>query len=132
MRFQEWEQIVPEEIRKDVVWKIEAYRLGLFLSDACWEDSNKIMKQRRFALADQLYRSVGSISANITEGYSRRSNKEKARFYEIALGSTREARDWYFKSRHIFGNETSQTRIVILTSIAKLLQSMISSNRNRE
>ncbi|MEQ8525755.1 four helix bundle protein [Gracilimonas sp.] len=129
MRFKEWEQKVPNEIRSDVVWKIEAYRLGLFLSDICWEDSNKIITEKRFALADQLYRSVGSISANITEGYSRFSNKEKARFCEIALGSTREARDWYFKSRHIVGEEISQTRIDMLTSIAKLLQSMICNNR---
>lgn len=46
MRFQEWEQIVPEEIRKDVVWRIEAYRLGLFLSDACWEDSSKSFNKK--------------------------------------------------------------------------------------
>ncbi|MBO6586214.1 MAG: four helix bundle protein [Gracilimonas sp.] len=129
MRFKEWEQEVPKEIRNDIVWRIEAYRLGLFLSDVCWEDSHKIIAQKRFALADQLYRSVGSISANITEGYSRLSNKEKARFCEIALGSTREARDWYFKSRHIIGEEVSQARIYMLTSIAKLLQKMISNYR---
>jgi len=131
MKFEQWVEIVPYEIRNDVVWKIEAYRLGLFLSDNCWEDSEKIIEARRFSLADQLYRSVGSISANITEGYSRFSNKEKARFCEIALGSTREARDWYFKSRHIIGEKIAYKRIKTLTSIAKLLQSMISGHRVR-
>lgn len=37
----------------------------------------KIIQLKRFSLADQLYRSVGSISANIIEGYSRISKKEK-------------------------------------------------------
>ncbi|MGN8226654.1 four helix bundle protein [Gracilimonas sp. BCB1] len=129
MRFKEWEQKVPKQIKNDVIWKIEAYRLSLYLSDLSWVDSSKIISNKHFALADQLYRSVGSISANITEGFSRLSNKEKARFCEIALGSTREARDWYFKSRHIIGDEASQARIEMLTSIAKLLQSMISNLR---
>lgn len=121
---------MPSELKKDVVWNIEAYRLGLFLSDLCWEDSEEILLSKRFSLADQLFRSVGSISANIVEGYSRFSNKEKARFCEIALGSAREARDWYFKSRHILGVEIAYTRIKMLTSITKLLQSMISAQRS--
>jgi four helix bundle protein len=129
MKFIEWEKTVPLEIREDVVWKMEVYRLSLFLSDACWEDTNFILSEKRFSLADQLYRSVGSISANIIEGYSRRSKKEKARFYEISLGSAREAKDWYFKSRHLLSDEKSYSRIKILTSIIKLLQTMISDQR---
>lgn len=131
MNYNQWEQDIPLELKNDVVWKIEAYRLSLFISDACWKDSEKISSQKRFSLADQLYRSVGSIGANIIEGYSRRSSKEKARFCEIALGSAREARDWYFKSRHVIGNEVAYTRIKLLTSISKLLQSMISDQRKR-
>ncbi len=131
MKIQEWEIRVPVELKEDDVWKMEVYRLGLFLSDACWEDSQKVLDEKRFSLADQLYRSVGSISANIIEGYSRVSKKEKARFYEYSLGSAREAKDWYFKSRHIITTEVAQTRIKILTSIIKLLQKMISDQRRK-
>ena len=129
MTFSEWESSIPIEIKEDIVWKMEAYRLSLFLSDACWEDTKVILAEKRFSLADQLYRSVGSISANIIEGYSRRSKKEKARFYEISLGSAREAKDWYFKSRHLLTQEKSYSRIKMITSIIKLLQSMISDQR---
>lgn len=129
MTFSEWEKTLPIEVKEDIVWKMEAYRLSLFLSDVCWEDTNAILAEKRFSLADQLYRSVGSISANIIEGYSRISNKEKARFYEISLGSAREAKDWYFKSRHVLTPEKSHSRIKILTSIIKLLQAMISDQR---
>lgn len=131
MNLKEWEEQVPRDLKEDVVWRMEAYRLGLFLSDACWVDTEKLLKQKRFSLADQLYRSVGSISANIIEGYSRISKKEKAKFYEYSLGSAREARDWYFKSRHILSSEIANTRIQMLTSTIKLLQSMISDQRRR-
>lgn len=131
MTFEDWIKGIPFEIKSDTIWKIEAYQLGLFLSDTSWEDSEKIISMHRFSLADQLYRSVGSISANIAEGYSRLSNKEKARYCEIALGSAREARDWYYKSRFILGRDVSLERIKMLTSISKLLQSMISGHRAR-
>ena len=125
MNYSKWEECVFSEIKTDIAWKIEAYRLSLYLSDLSWKDTSMILKKRYFSLADQLYRSVGSVSANIIEGYSRISNKEKARFYEIALGSAREARDWYFKSRHLFPKDIITQRIKLLTSIIKLLQVMI-------
>lgn len=129
MTFIEWEKSIDLSFRNDPSWRMEAYRLSLFLSDLCWHDTSRILDKRIFSLADQLYRSVGSVSANIVEGYSRISNKEKARFYEISLGSAREAKDWYFKSRHILGDEIFQNRIRVLTSIIKLLNKMIVDRR---
>lgn len=100
MTYDEWELTVPDEIRKDAVWKIEAYRLGRFLSDLSWNDTEKFLLHRRTrSTVDQLFRAVGSITADISEGYSRNTGKERARFYEFALGSTRETRDWYYHGR---------------------------------
>jgi len=110
---------------KNAVWSVQVYRASLYLSDLYWIDIKPINDKKLFSLLDQLYRSVGSISANITEGYSRFSHKEQARSYEIALGSTREAKDWYFKSRHVLGNEVTKHRIKLLTKITKLLLTMI-------
>jgi hypothetical protein len=44
------------------------------------------------SVADQLHRSLGSISANLTEGYSRSKGLDRARFLEFALGSARKPR----------------------------------------
>jgi four helix bundle protein len=78
---QEWELEVPDVIRADTVWSVEAYRLGLFLSDLAWQDGRKLLSDRRSrSIADQLYRSVGSISSNIPEGYSRNTGRERSRF----------------------------------------------------
>lgn len=92
LTYEQWEGSVSREIRSDSVWKIRAYRLSLFLADLAWEDSAVMLGDRRTrGLADQLFRAVGSISANIGEGYSRSGSRERAHFYEYALGSSREA-----------------------------------------
>ncbi|MBP7961724.1 MAG: four helix bundle protein [Caldilineaceae bacterium] len=132
MKTSEWEASVPEAIKQDVLWKTTAYRRGLFAADIGWQDVEKLFKDGRTrSLADQLYRSLGSISANITEGYSRNSGRDRARFFEYALGSAREARDWYYKARHVLGDAVIKHRINLLTEIVKLLTVTVQSERNR-
>ncbi len=130
MEYENWVRNLPPEITEDTVWNLKVYRAALYLSELCWADSQLIADKRHFSLSDQLFKSTGSISANITEGYSRNSNKEKARFYEIALGSARESKDWNFKSRYILGENLSLDRMRLLTSIIKLLLTMINEKRN--
>jgi four helix bundle protein len=130
MSFEEWEKTVPEVIKVDTLWKMKVYRLALYLSDLCWQDVSALLKDKRTALlADQLYRSVGSVSANLSEGYSRSTGKDRALFYQYALGSARESRDWYYKARHILGDEISQHRGQIITEILRLLLTMIPQQR---
>lgn len=78
---------------------------------------------------DQLYRAVEGIGAQISEGYSRRTGKDRARFYEYALGSGRESRDWYYKSRHILGPEVTAHRLELHARIIRLLMTMVPDER---
>ncbi len=130
MNYEEWAKSVPAEITGDSLWKMEAYRLALFASDVAWLDVTRLMQdQRTLDLSDQLYRAIGSISANLAEGYSRSTGKDRARFYEYALGSGRESRDWYFKSRHVLGEEVTMHRVNLLTQIIRLVTTMIPQQR---
>ena len=130
MNYEDWEKEVPEEIRADSLWKMKAYRLSLFMGDFGWLDVTKLMQDRRtVALSDQLYRSLGSISANLAEGYSHGTGKNRARYYEYSLGSTRESRDWYYKGRHILGESVTQHRLKFLAQIIRLLLTMIPHQR---
>lgn len=132
MKFEEWLESVPEEITGDSLWKMEAYRLALFASDIGWYDVTKLMRDRRtLGLADQLYEALGSVSANVAEGYSRGTGRDRARFYEYALGSARESRDWYFKGRHVLGEEVTMHRLRFLTQIIRLLLTMVPQQRGR-
>lgn len=131
MNDHEWEQDVPADIKGDGLWKMEVYRLSLFLSDLTWLDVTKLVQDRRTSgLSDQLYRAVGSVGANVAEGYSRSSGKDRVRFYEYALGSARESRDWYYKSRHMLGDRVSLHRIHLVTQITRLLLTMIPNQRH--
>lgn len=130
MNHSEWNTTVPPEIRQDALWNQEVYRLALFASDLGWSDTTKLFRDGRTAkLSAQLFDSVGSIGANISEGYSRGYQKDRARFYEYALGSARESRIWYFDARYVLGDEVTQHPIRLHTHIIRLLLKMLPATR---
>lgn len=130
MEYDEWIETVPKAITVDSLWKVKAYRLALFLADLGWDDISTLAQDRRtLGLADQLYRAIGSISSNISEGYSRGTGRDRARFYEYSLGSARESRDWYYKGRHILGETVVRTRMEIIAQIVRLLLTMVPQQR---
>jgi four helix bundle protein len=130
VRYEEWEETVPQAIRGDALWHVKAYRLALFLSVLAWADVSKLSQDRRtLSLADQLYRAVCSIGANLAEGYSRGTGKDRARFYEYALGSARESRDWYYKGTPVLGQAVADHRMQILVEITRLLLTMVPQQR---
>lgn len=132
MRYDEWHVSVPDEIKGDPLWNLEVYRLGLFVSDIAWQDALELNRHHLTrGIADQLYRAVCSISANIAEGYSRSTGKDRARFLEYSLGSAREARDWYYKSRNTLKEEVVKHRINLLTQIIKMLNVLTPHQRQK-
>lgn len=132
MNYREWLSTIPCDITEDPLWNLDIYRLALFMSEIGWPDVvalNKVSLTRD--LADQLIRAIDSISANIAEGYSRSTGKDKARFMEYALGSAREARDWYYKSKRVLRPEVVNHRINLLTQIIKILSTFIPLQRKK-
>ena len=130
MKYAEWLETVPSEITNDPIWKLEVYRFALFADDIGWQDVLALSKHNlMWGVADQLHRSLGSISANLTEGYSRSKGLDRARFIEISLGSARESRDWYYKSRHVLSAEVIKHRMGLTTHIIGMLTPMISHQR---
>jgi four helix bundle protein len=130
MRYDEWLNNVPSAITHDPIWKLEVYRLALFSADIGWQDVLTLSKNELArGMADQLFRALGSISANLTEGYSRSKGLDRARFFEYSLGSARECRDWYYKSRHVLSAEIVEHRLGLHTKIVSMLVPMISHQR---
>lgn len=130
MKYAEWLVDVPSEITNDPIWKLEVYRLGLFAGDIGLQDALLLMKKPlMLSIADQLHRSLDSISVNLTEGYSRSKGPDRARFIESSLGSARESRDWYYKSRHVLTAEAFKHRMRLTTRIISMLAPMIPHQR---
>ena len=132
MQYKEWEAMVSTSIREDALWKVTAYRLSLYVADVCWQDLAALMGDKRTRpISDQLYRAVCSIGANVAEGYSRGTGRDRAHFYQYALGSARESRDFYFKSRFVLGSVIFEHRAQTITQIIRLLLTMIPDQRGR-
>jgi len=82
-----------------------------------------------FGITNQMRRAAVSITSNIAEGFSRRSNKEKAQFYYMALGSLTELQNQLIIVRDIgylgdgnFDKISKQTIVV-----SKLINGLIKS-----
>ena len=132
MNYQDWEKPVPEAVTGDTLWKMKVYRLALFAAKIGANDIAKLNKDRSMiSRSDQLRRSLGSVSANIAEGYSRGSGKDRVRFYEYALGSARESRDWYYQAEDTFGQTVTHHRLDLQAQIIRLLLSMIPDQRHK-
>lgn len=132
MNYTDWLKTVPLSLTGDPLWTVEAYRLALFCADVAWRDVTKLVQDKRtLDLTNQLYDAIGSIGANISEGYSRGSGRDRVRFYEYALGSARESRTWYYDARHILGETITDHRLRFLTQIIRLLLTMIPEQRGQ-
>lgn len=128
--FEEWHDVVDDAIRNDPLWQSVLYRKALFAYELAWFDCEKLLRDERGrALMRQLLSSVASVSANIEEGYGKGFGADYARFLQIALGSAREARGWYWRSRHVLTPECVKHRIGLLSELIAILTRTIPQQR---
>ena len=132
-RLEEFEREPPADLFGDPMWRLPADRIARFLADVCRQDIMSLIRDGapRSSIS-QLERCVPSIAANIAEGYSRFSGKERARYYEIALGSARESRERYRDVRSWLGIPAATERGMLLTRIIKVLTVAIPRDRAGE
>ena len=103
MNYREWRTTVPEEIRTDPLWRIEGYRLGLFLADIGWRDTTRLMRDRRTrALAAPLSQALASISKKLSDSYSHSSREERRRAYEAAESAVKQSQDMGMQEVDVF------------------------------
>jgi len=125
-----WLRTVPPEFTEDTMWRMSGYRYSLFLMTKSQDDVAFIIRcQETRSLADQLLDAVSGISANIEDGYSRSSSRERAHFYEYSLSCAREARGWYFRCARAFPKTLLTARLRLLTQIIRILTKVIPEER---
>src|SRR5438270_13475890 len=113
----------------DPLFRMRAWQIANDLLQAAWLDAKTLsadpVTQR---MCGQLYAAVGSISANIGEGYSRSSGIDRSRIFEYALGSVRESMAWYEAARPLLG-DVVLSRLNDLEEIRRLLLAIIPRER---
>ena len=120
--FRAWEACVPQSIRNDQMWKFNAYRVALYLLDAADHDVQELRARKCLPhQTDQLLRAIGSISANVAEGFGRTSAPDRARCFAIALGSLRESFTWYRAVQKELPEEIAELRFQQLEELRRIL-----------
>ena len=88
-------------------------------------------KHEIYGLTSQFRRAAVSIAANIAEGFRKRSNADKIRFYNIAQGSIEECRYYLILIKDLEYGDVSQAKI-LLQEVSKLLQAYSQGVLNSE
>jgi four helix bundle protein len=110
----------------DPLGRVQAYQLALVALRQGRQDARRANEEPVNALVTaQLLRALGSVGANIAEGYSRATIADRRRFFEYALGSARESEVWY-EALALPGITDRTERLV---SIRRLLLTMIRTCR---
>jgi four helix bundle protein len=122
---------VTADTSNDPLNRMRAYTLGQELLDVAWVDAKKlssnVLTER---ISGQLYAAVASILANLGEGYSRSSGKDRSRIFEYALGSVREAMVWYRAGKPLIGDVAAE-RLNKLEEIRRMLLVIIRRERGK-
>ncbi len=106
------------------------YQKAMQLWDLFWADSEILLRDiRGREIARQMTKSIGSISANIEEGFGRGFGKELNQFYRYSRGSARESRGWYQRARHLLDKQIVAQRTALLDEIISILVATIERRR---
>ncbi len=114
-----------KSFRELLVWqKAHAFALAVYrLTDS-------FPPIERYGLSAQLRRAAGSIGANVVEGYRRRTNPDKLRFYNTAQGSADECLYHLILAHDLGFADTGQLQSEI-EEVSRLPQGYINGlNRN--
>jgi len=91
---------------------MENQKIKSFTDLYAWQEGHKLVliiysltdkfpKKEIFGLSNQIRRAAVSITSNIAEGFSRSTNKDKAQFYSVALGSLTEVQNQLIIARDV-------------------------------
>jgi four helix bundle protein len=67
--------------------KLDLFRVSREFVLQCYEHTKALPAEEKYGLTQQIRRASLSVHLNIAEGFSRKSQQERIRFYEIARGS---------------------------------------------
>lgn len=70
--------------------RLKVYQKSLDFIDSIFRIYERLSRDLKYTLGGNLIRAGLSIANNIAEGSTKRSSKEKRKFYEISSGSARE------------------------------------------
>jgi len=114
--------------------ELQFWKKSQNLAVSIYESTKLFPPSEQFGLTNQMRRSAVSISSNIAEGSSRRTDKDFARFLEIAIGSAHELEtqlEIAYRINYLSKDEFSyleQETLSVTKMIGKYKSSLIGKN----
>ena len=110
------------------VWQ-KAHELTL----AVYRVTEKFPRSERFGIVSQLRRSAASVSANVAEGFGRRTTKELLRCLQISRGELEETRYFMILSRDLgyISADVFETMNARCDSVGQLINALGRSLKER-
>lgn len=130
--FDAWQQTVHTRVKTEPLWQSLPYRKALYFYECVWQDCESFQRDiRGKAIASQLVRSAGSISANLEEGHGRGYGRQRDWFWKVSIGSARESKGWYWRSHQLLSPDVLESRLALIDEVIALLVSELQRQRNR-
>ncbi|OGZ69320.1 MAG: hypothetical protein A3D44_02575 [Candidatus Staskawiczbacteria bacterium RIFCSPHIGHO2_02_FULL_42_22] len=113
---------------------LHAWQEGHKLVLMVYRNTETFPDKERFGIIDQMRRAVISLTSNIAEGFSRRSSKEKNRFYCMAQASLVELQNQLIISRDIGYLSNDEFKIIADQSVVanKLLNGLLKATKDKK
>jgi four helix bundle protein len=102
-----------------VVWK-KSHQLVLHV----YRITKGFPPDEKFGLTSQLRRAVVSVSANIVEGFRKRTKRDKANYYNVAHGSLEEVKYYLILAKDLDYLGDVKTEWEIADEISKMLMAL--------
>ena len=100
--------------------ELNVWKKGIEIVKATYLLSKQLPSEEKYGMISQMTRAAVSIPANVSEGSSRNSDKDYARFLQIALGSAFELQTYL----EII-NELNWTKTEKINELEKILEEEI-------
>lgn len=106
--------------------ELTVWRKAMDVAKEVYRLAPRLPREEVYGMRSQITRAATSIPANIAEGWTRESNKEKANFLSIAQGSLAETETFLTLCEEIGWFPASETKKLrsLLTEVGKMLTTL--------
>jgi four helix bundle protein len=113
---------------------LHAWQEGHKLVLMVYKETENFPEKERYGITDQMRRAIASFTSNIAEGFSRRSSKEKNRFYDMAQASLVELQNQLIIAKDVGYLSNEKFKMLAEQSIAanKLVNGLLRATKDKK
>ena len=104
--------------------QLDVWKMSHRLTPDVFSYTRSLPDDEKYGLISQMRRSAVSVLANIAEGFKRKGNKDKVRFYNIAQGSLEELKYYFILCSDLNYININDEQLIIFETIGKMLNNL--------